>query len=94
MSGGRPDALVTMRLAEMARMHPAQDDTHVCSRCGHPVGVYPSGQAALRKWPEMKILCSHCAISTRAPHEIENLPAADFDVIMQESRDSYDVGRG
>jgi hypothetical protein len=90
---GKPDALVTMRIADMSRMHPAQDDTHVCSGCGHAVGIYPSGQAALRKWPAMKILCSHCAISTRPAVEIENVLAADLDVIVQESRDSFDVGK-
>ena len=89
--GGKPDALVTMRIADMTRMHPAQDDTHVCGECGHPVGIYPSGQAALRKWPEMKVLCAHCAIKTRPPMEIETVLAAELGVIVQESRDSVDV---
>jgi hypothetical protein len=89
---GKPDALVTMRLSDMSRMHPAQDDSHVCSGCGHAVGIYPSGQAALRKWPEMKVICSHCAVQ-RPAGEIENVLAADFDTIMQEGRDSFDVGR-
>jgi hypothetical protein len=89
----RPDALVTMRLCDMTRMHPAQDDSRVCAECGHPVGIYPSGQAALRTWPEMRVICAVCACK-RPPREIENVAAADFDVIMQESRDSYVVGRG
>jgi hypothetical protein len=93
MGTKKPDALVTCRLADMARMHPAQDDSHVCGTCGHAVGIYPSGQEALRKWPHMKILCSHCAL-TRPSAEIENILAADFETIMAESRDSYDVGRG
>lgn len=88
-----PDALVTMRIADMTRMHPAQDDSHVCGECGHPVGLYPSGQAALRKWPTMKVICAVCAVK-RPPSEIENVAAADFDTIMQEGRDSFDVGRG
>jgi hypothetical protein len=87
-----PEALVTMRIADMTRMHPAQDDSHVCGECGHPVGLYPSGQAALRKYPAMKILCSVCAI-TRPAGEIENIAAADFETIMEESRASFDVGR-
>jgi hypothetical protein len=89
----RPEALVTMRIADMTRMHPAQDDSRVCGECGHPVGLYPSSQAALRRWPEMKIICAVCAVK-RPPSEIDNIAAADFDVIMQESRDSVDVGRG
>lgn len=87
-----PDALVTMRIADMRRMHPAQDDSHVCGECGHPVGLYPSGQAALRKYPRMKIICQVCA-TKRSPSEIENVAAADFDTIMAEARDSFDVGR-
>jgi hypothetical protein len=88
----KPDALVTMRIADMTRMHPAQDDTHVCAECGHAVGLYPSGQAALRRWPRMKIICAPCACK-RDPGEIENVAAADFDTIMAESRDSLKVGR-
>lgn len=88
-----PDALVTMRIADMTRMHPAQDDSHVCVECGHPVGLYPSGQSALRKWPEMKIICAHCAVK-RPSDLIDNMRAAELDVIMQESRESFDVGRG
>jgi len=89
----KPDALVAMRIADMARMHPAQDDSHVCAECGAPVGIYPSGQRALRKWPRMKVICAHCAVK-RAPGEIENVAAADFDTIMAEGRESFDVGRG
>jgi hypothetical protein len=88
--GRRPDALVTMRLADMARMHPGQDDSHECAECGHPVGVYPSGQAALRRYPRMKVICSICAFS-RPGHEIENMAAADFDTLMAEIRDSVET---
>ena len=87
-----PDALVTMRIADMTRIHPAQDDSRVCAECGHPVGLYPSGQAALRKYPTMKIICAQCA-TKRPPSEIENVAAADLATIMQEGRESYKVGR-
>jgi len=89
----KPDALVTMRLADMARMHPAQDDSHVCAECGHAVGIYPSGQRALRDHPGLKIICQLCAVK-RPAQLIENVPAADFDTIMQEGRDSVDAGKG
>jgi hypothetical protein len=92
MAGNRPDALVTMRLADMARRHPAQDDTHVCSTCGHAVGIYPSGQRALREHPDMKIICQVCACAL-PPEAIDALPAAGFDTIMAEKRASYDVGK-
>ena len=86
----KPAALVTMRLADMTRMHPAQDDSRVCGACGAAVGIYPSGQAVLRKWPDLKIMCAQCATARPALA----MPAADLDVIMQEGRDSFDVGRG
>jgi hypothetical protein len=92
MAKATPDALVTMRLASMARMHPAQDDSRVCGECGHAVGIYPSGQRALRIFPRMKILCHVCAVK-RPAEEIENVLAADFETILQEGRDSVDVGR-
>ena len=89
----KPDALVTMRIADMTRMHPAQDDTHVCAECGAPVGIYPSGLRALRKWPRMKVICVHCAME-RPAELIENMAAADFETLMQERADSIKVGRG
>jgi hypothetical protein len=87
-----PDALVTMRLADMARMHPAQDDSRVCGECGHAVGIYPSGQRALRFYPRMKIICHMCAVK-RPPHEIENVLAADLETILAEGRESREVGK-
>ena len=50
--------LVVMRRANMARVHPRMIIS-LCDRCGHPVGVYPSGQrviAALH--PEL--VCEIC----------------------------------
>jgi hypothetical protein len=39
----------------------------------------------------MKIICSVCAMD-RPAGEIKNIAAADYETIMEESRDSYDVG--
>jgi hypothetical protein len=52
--------LVVMRLTEMHRIHPKQDNSEKCSQCGEPVGIYPSGQAALQLMPHMKIICNRC----------------------------------
>jgi hypothetical protein len=52
--------LIVMRLADMQRRHPAQDDSRFCSHCQHRVGIYPSGQAVLKQESGMKILCSVC----------------------------------
>ena len=55
------NVLVVMRLADMHRRHPDQDDTRFCPSCGERVGIYPSGQAALRFDPSLAIQCQICA---------------------------------
>lgn len=51
--------LIVMRLAEMQRMHPDQI-TAKCARCGHDVGVYPSGQKVMREHANTELVCSVC----------------------------------
>jgi hypothetical protein len=85
-------ALVAMRLADMVRVHPHQDNSKKCSDCGHQVGIYPSGQNALRHNKTMKILCSRCAMERREPGE-RALPAASWSEMMQEKRDSKPVSK-
>jgi hypothetical protein len=86
-----PSALVVMRLDQMHRVHPDQDSSKVCSVCGEPVGIYPSGQTALRAHPNIKIICFEC---TRKQEDIENpplaIPAGSIEEIAQEIRDSVD----
>jgi hypothetical protein len=52
--------LIVMRLVEMHRVHPKQDSSRVCATCGERVGIYPSGQDVLRRFPTARIICSHC----------------------------------
>ena len=52
--------LIVMRLAEMHRVHTKQDNSRVCSYCGHKVGIYPSGQQVLKQHPTMKLRCNQC----------------------------------
>lgn len=82
--------LVTMRLAEMRRIHPSQDNTRLCALCRSRVGVYPTGQRALLRDPELRIMCHRCYTPSDAA--VENVPAGSLDEIMQEARDSTDVG--
>lgn len=51
--------LIVMRLADMKRVHPDQI-TAKCSGCGHVVAVYPSGQNAMRQYPDIKLMCQVC----------------------------------
>lgn len=86
-----PDALVTMRLADMARMHPGQDESRVCVECGWRVAIYPTGQKALRAFPMMRIVCSRCAFKDGDP--ALNIACAPLEEIAQEARESFDVGQ-
>jgi hypothetical protein len=52
--------LIVMRHADMIRVHPMQDNSRFCSVCDRRVGIYPSGQAALKRDPTLKIVCSVC----------------------------------
>lgn len=55
-----PEWLIAMRLADMVRVHPQMSREHVCSTCGERVGIYPSGQGVLWRYPEIKIVCHEC----------------------------------
>jgi hypothetical protein len=81
------DYLITMRLIDMRRTHPSQDNSRVCSRCFHRVGIYPTGQRALRRRGDLGILCSRCWQPGEAE---EHRAAGSMDEIMQEMRDSRD----
>jgi hypothetical protein len=83
--------LVAMRLANMARVHPAQDNSRACSKCGRQVGIYPSGQRALRHNPKIKIVCEVCALAG-PPFDV-SISAAPWPEIAQEKRDSVDVSK-
>jgi hypothetical protein len=64
------EILVVMRLADMTRVHPAQDNSRVCSRCGERVGLYPSGQRVLRARPQTQIVCHVCILKDRREGDI------------------------
>jgi hypothetical protein len=55
-----------MRHANMTRVHPQTEFAHRCARCNHVVGIFPSGQKALREMPELEIVCDVCAGDTTA----------------------------
>jgi hypothetical protein len=82
--------LVCMRLAEMSVVHPDQS-WELCSMCQHTVGVYPSGQKAMKHWPNMKIVCSRCA----SPDDFDiSIPAAETrEEFLAEKRDSKPVAK-
>lgn len=53
--------LLVMRLRDMNFIHPDQDDSRICDRCGYQVGIYPSGQEFLLKFADARIVCNVCA---------------------------------
>jgi hypothetical protein len=83
--------LVVMRLIDMQKMHPQQDSSKVCALCGQPVGIYPSGQAAIKTEPTIEIVCSVCAKRDYDRFEDTAIPASDLKTIAQEIRDSFTV---
>jgi hypothetical protein len=85
-----PGCLVVMRLADMHKMHPDQDSSRVCSGCGAPVGIYPSGQAMLKSHPGLAIVCKVCIAATHDPADISML-AAPLEQIREEARQSVPV---
>jgi len=65
--------LIVMRLVDMVRVHPQQITAH-CRRCGHEVGVFPSGQDVMRKQPDIELVCHRCKLPD--PHA-ELAPGAE-----------------
>lgn len=80
--------LVVMRLADMHRVHPQQDESRVCASCQHRVGIYPSGQAVLKKDPSTEILCSVCAEQDKPMMSVSMLAPGALD----EPRQSVNKG--
>ena len=56
----RPPVLIVMRAADMHRVHPSTDWSHVCDRCKHPVGIYPTGQKLMAA-RVVELVCNVCA---------------------------------
>lgn len=87
-----PTELICTRLIDMKVMHPDQV-TLTCHECGLPVGVYPSGQKALKRYPKMEITCAKCAEMTPQRLVEDAFPAGSIEEIIQETRDSKPVGK-
>jgi hypothetical protein len=67
--------LIVMRFEDMELIHPDQIERK-CNRCGHTVGIYPSGQSVLKRYPAMEIVCQVCKPET----DINILaPGAEFE---------------
>ena len=85
----QPEKLVCTRLQDMTQMHPNQIEAECCN-CHHKVGVYPTGQRAMKKWPKMGVWCVNCASLDR--RLIDQYKAAgSLTEILQEMRESKPV---
>ena len=88
-----PIRLVVMRLVDMYKVHPEQV-TMDCAVCGEKVGVYPSGQKAMRLHPgPVEVVCQVCTAREHNPKEDVSVLAGPIADIVQEIRDSRDVGK-
>jgi hypothetical protein len=85
-----PALLICTRLEDMTLNHPEQTN-ELCSKCQHAVGVYPTGQRAIRDYPSMQIVCSKCV----DPFEegSTTYSVGSIDEIVQEKNESKKVGR-
>lgn len=83
--------LVAMRLADMRRVHPQQDNTRFCGLCGERLGIYPTGQRVLRMNPKAKLVCAHCAI--KREYDLTGAAALSPEEFIDEQRQSVDVGK-
>ena len=54
-----PTTLICMRLADMRNQHPKMT-TALCAQCRDVVGIYPSGQKILERYPTTLIKCQIC----------------------------------
>lgn len=85
----KPEALIVMRLIDMHKLHPHQDNSRRCSKCGWGVGIYPSGQKVLRENPSLPVICNVCRDWKDA---VISMPAAkSMEELLKESQDSVDV---
>jgi len=87
------DVLVVMRLADMTKVHPKQDSTRICDACSTPVGIYPTGLAALAANPTLAIRCQVCAFRERKPGDFDEA-AGSIDEILREMRESIPLPKG
>lgn len=81
-----PGVLVAMRLEDMHVVHPMQDNTRSCVRCRRIVGIYPSSQAALKRWPRLEIQCARCFEPTDL--DLRTPAAQTREEYLAEKRDS------
>jgi hypothetical protein len=82
--------LVCMRLADMYVVHPDQIE-RTCHNCGHTVGIYPSGQNAIKLRPDIKIICARC--TTPDAFDIALPAATSREEYEREKRESKPVDR-
>lgn len=85
-----PMQLGCTRLADMTMMHPDQVEME-CHNCHHKIGVYPSGQRALKRWPKMKPICINCVMLDRSLVQEFRPAAVSIDELLQETRESKPV---
>jgi hypothetical protein len=81
--------LICTPLHQQTQMHPRQIE-RPCSACGQQVGIYPTGQAAMKAYPHMKIICPDC--SRLNPNKYDkSYSAGKPEEVLQEMRESKPV---
>lgn len=52
--------VIAMQAVDMFVAHPDTDYTHVCSRCGATLGVYPSTIKLMKQQKNVVLICNRC----------------------------------
>lgn len=61
---------------------------HKCARCGRRLMMAPSGQACLKRNPDLEIICCYCFTRDDAHTDHTEELAAPLEDILRESRTS------
>lgn len=52
--------VIAMQAGDMIVAHPNTDYTHVCSKCGATLGVYPSTIKLMKERKNVILVCNRC----------------------------------
>lgn len=82
-----------MRLGDMWKHHPRQNNDYICSQCKERVGIYPTGMRQIKFDPSIIIKCIYCIdMKNLVSDDVAIHPAAfDVDELVEEMKESVIV---
>jgi hypothetical protein len=86
MSRKKEVLLLACAPADMPFVVPGSDFTHQCEFCATRVMIAPSGQRAMKRFKQVKLVCVHCAMKTMPPDAKIVLPMSLGEMREEASR--------